>query len=94
MTMYARVLVSKVCLNGINVFRKNFFSSQIQNRPFKNGYSLLFGKYLVATNIISSGVLMACCDMFRQEIEYRQKKLERRYDLGRLSNKIAVNNIN
>lgn len=45
---------------------------------------LVFGKYLLLTNTVSSGLLMAIGDLAQQEIEYRQKILTKRYDWGRL----------
>ncbi|KAF7272013.1 hypothetical protein GWI33_015181 [Rhynchophorus ferrugineus] len=50
----------------------------------KNINSLVFGKYLLHTNIISSGVLMWLGDICEQEIEYRRGKLTKRYDYGRM----------
>lgn len=45
--------------------------------------SVLFGKYLLATNTISSGVLMVAGDLIVQEFEYRNGKLLNRYDWNR-----------
>lgn len=53
--------------------------------PIRTGVSLAFGKYLLLTNTISSGVLMLIGDGIQQEIEYHQKNLRKRYDYGRLS---------
>lgn len=60
-------------------------TSKPDESPFRQGAKLVFGKYLLATNTISSGVLMLIGDICQQEIEYQQQKLEERYDLGRLS---------
>ncbi|XP_076266748.1 mpv17-like protein 2 [Rhynchophorus ferrugineus] len=52
--------------------------------------SLVFGKYLLHTNIISSGVLMWLGDICEQEIEYRRGKLTKRYDYGRMLRMFVV----
>lgn len=44
----------------------------------------LFGKYLLLTNTVSAGVLMIIGDLVSQEIEYRAKILEKRYDWQRV----------
>ncbi|XP_054731506.1 mpv17-like protein 2 [Anastrepha obliqua] len=38
----------------------------------RNIWNKLFGKYLLATNILSSGILMVIGDLVAQEIEYRR----------------------
>lgn len=53
--------------------------------PIRSSVTLAFGKYLLLTNTVSSGVLMIIGDVCQQEIEYRQNKLPQRYDYGRLS---------
>lgn len=42
-----------------------------------------FGKYLLFTNIISSGIPMVFGDLIQQEIEYQNNKLAERYDFKR-----------
>lgn len=44
----------------------------------------IFGKYLLLTNTISSGVLMFFGDILSQEIEFRSGTLPQRYDYQRL----------
>lgn len=46
----------------------------------------LFGKYLLATNTITCGVLMVAGDCMSQEIEYRNAKQEKRFDFTRSGN--------
>lgn len=52
----------------------------------------LFGKYLLATNIISSGVLMSIGDLMSQEIEYRNgtSTATNRYDWTRNAKMFVV----
>lgn len=45
--------------------------------------SVLFGKYLLATNTISSGFLMVAGDLLVQEFEYQKGTLKNRYDWKR-----------
>lgn len=52
----------------------------------RSPFTVIFSKkYLLTTNILSSGILMFVGDLAQQEIEYRQQILEKRYDYGRLS---------
>lgn len=51
----------------------------------RSGWDAVFGKYLLTTNIVSSGGLMAIGDIIQQEIEYQRNMLAKRYDYGRLS---------
>lgn len=51
--------------------------------------SIFFGKYLLATNTISSGFLMVAGDLLVQEFEYQKGTLEKRYDWKR-SGKIQL----
>lgn len=45
--------------------------------------SVLFGKYLLATNTISSGFLMSAGDLIVQEYEFQNGTLKNRYDWKR-----------
>lgn len=51
---------------------------------------LVFGKYLLTTNVISSGVLMGVGDLMCQELEFQSNKLKKRYDWVRIGNMIIV----
>lgn len=51
----------------------------------RSGWDAVFGKYLLTTNIVSSGGLMAVGDIIQQEIEYQRNMLVKRYDYARLS---------
>lgn len=51
--------------------------------------NVLFGKYLLATNTISSGFLMVAGDLIVQEFEYQNGTLANRYDWKR-SGKIQL----
>lgn len=50
---------------------------------FRKNVRSLFGKYLIFTNTISSGILMGVGDLIQQEIEFRQKILPQRYEWDR-----------
>lgn len=50
----------------------------------------VFGKYLLTTNTVSSGVLMWVGDIMSQEIEYRQGLLKKRYDWLRTGRMFVV----
>lgn len=66
---------------------RNISTSKLQKQQFvSRGWTLVFGKYLLTTNIISSGFLLFLGDLIQQEIEFRQKKLEKRYDFARSGN--------
>ncbi|CAG9863180.1 unnamed protein product [Phyllotreta striolata] len=59
--------------------------------PGRSPLAVIFSnKYLLTTNIVSSGVLMFIGDIAQQEIEYRQHTLEKRYDYGRLTRMFLV----
>nr|XP_023026451.1 mpv17-like protein 2 [Leptinotarsa decemlineata] len=86
------------CITGISKFHKCFTNATSRKvstsspkfSPIRVGISSVFGKYLLATNIISSGALMLIGDICQQEIEYRQRKLEKRYDYGRMTRMFIV----
>ncbi|XP_037030886.1 mpv17-like protein 2 [Bradysia coprophila] len=52
--------------------------------------NLLFGKYLLATNTLSSGLLMVVGDLISQEIEFRTGTLTERYNWKRSGNMFIV----
>lgn len=83
-----RLITTKVFRNGVKtiLFKRNISKSNNQNSPVRSGVTSVFEKYLLATNTISSGVLMFLGDICQQEIEFQQGKLQSRYDTGRLSN--------
>lgn len=54
-----------------------------QAAPKAQKEGLLFGKYLLATNTISSGFLMVAGDLIVQEFEYQNGTLKNRYDWNR-----------
>lgn len=51
---------------------------------------LVFGKYLLTTNIVSSGVLMGVGDLMCQEIEIQRYRIKKRYDWVRIGNMFIV----
>lgn len=71
-----------VCRTSVT---RNLHTDKLKSTLPQRIGSLVFGKYLIHTNIISSGVLMWVGDICQQEIEYRQGKLQKRYDYGRMS---------
>ncbi|XP_055902270.1 mpv17-like protein 2 isoform X2 [Eupeodes corollae] len=56
-------------------------------------WNKLFGKYLLATNVISSGVLMVVGDVAAQELEFRKGLLKERYDLNRMWRMFVVGSL-
>ncbi|KAL1512889.1 hypothetical protein ABEB36_002395 [Hypothenemus hampei] len=82
-----RTLFHRTGLTG-NAFSNS--SREISGNRLRNIGRLAFGKYLLSTNIISSGVLMWLGDVCQQEIEFRQGKLEKRYDYARMSRMFIV----
>lgn len=64
----------------------------------RNIWNKIFGKYLLATNILSSGILMVIGDLVAQEIEYRRHHNEldefdikqERYDTKRIFRMFVV----
>lgn len=83
--MFRRFLTTKILVKRLNLIRQNLSTSDVRKTPANPGTNLVFGKYLLATNVISSGVLMLLGDLVQQEIEYQTQKLPKRYDLGRMS---------
>lgn len=59
-------------------------SNTRKNGTFKSIIDTAFNKYLLLTNVASSGILMAFGDIAQQEIEFQRGLLEKRYDLKRL----------
>lgn len=57
---------------------------------FETAVDLVFGKYLLTTNVVSSGVLMGLGDLMCQEIQIQGNKLEKRYDWIRIRNMFIV----
>lgn len=47
-------------------------------------HKLMFGKYILTTNIVSSGILMAAGDVIQQHVEYRNKLRSTPIDYSRL----------
>ncbi|XP_030749893.1 mpv17-like protein 2 [Sitophilus oryzae] len=69
---------------------RNVSTTSNKRSAMHNLPSLVFGKYLLHTNIISSGVLMWLGDICEQEIEYRRGILAKRYDYGRMTRMFLV----
>ncbi|GAB0090554.1 mpv17-like protein 2 [Sergentomyia squamirostris] len=57
---------------------------------YRRVWGSLFGKYLLLTNTISSGILMGFGDVMSQEIEYRSKLIAKRYDWKRIGQMFLV----
>lgn len=84
--MFRKILTTRILPKGITTLKQNVSTSKSHKTPIRSGITLVFGKYLLATNTISSGVLMILGDIFQQEIEYQRQILDKRYDVGRLGN--------
>lgn len=67
------------------------FGSMAGSRFLRNSVKSAFGKYLLATNVISSGVLLGLGDLVQQEFEYRSKLLPKRYDYARAGMHTTIN---
>ncbi|CAH1957721.1 unnamed protein product [Acanthoscelides obtectus] len=61
-----------------------------KSNPAGQGLSVIFGKYLLLTNTISSGGLLLLGDVCQQEIEYQRNQLPERYDYGRMARMFVV----
>ena len=53
-------------------------------------HGALFGKYLLTTNTVSSGVLMLLGDLMAQEVEYQRGLVKERYDWWRVGRMFIV----
>lgn len=84
--MFRRLFSRKIKIKCTSFIQKHLSTSEVRRTPSNPGTNVIFGKYLLATNVISSGVLMLLGDLLQQEIEYQTLILPERYDLGRLSN--------
>lgn len=69
---------------------RNVSTTPVKKNIYHTIPNLVFGKYLLHTNIISSGVLMWLGDICQQELEYRQGKIKKRYDYGRMARMFVV----
>lgn len=65
-------------------------TSKSYKSAFRNVLNVAFNKYLLYTNVASSGILMAFGDIAQQEIEYQRGILKKRYDLVRLTQMFTV----
>ncbi|XP_044754931.1 mpv17-like protein 2 [Coccinella septempunctata] len=74
--------MSKMLRNCLEFYRKSNIIRQYRQHAF--------GKYLLFTNIISSGVPMFFGDLIQQEIEYQHNKLAERYDYKRLGRMLLI----
>lgn len=76
-----------VLISIINPLSRHLNKSSIVlhlNNVPKGPIGTLFSKkYLAATNIVSTAILMLMGDIGRQEMEYQQKLIEKRYDWAR-----------
>lgn len=53
-------------------------------------HHVLFHKYLLTTNTVSSGILMSIGDVMSQEVEYQQGLMKERYDWWRVGRMFIV----
>lgn len=88
---------TECCIRSRSVcaFKMNFLQKTIQRCYSRRSFplsqrpnldkitNLLFGKYLLATNTLSSGLLMVVGDLISQEIEFRKGTLTERYNWKR-----------
>lgn len=82
--------VFRVLFNQIKNGSKNSVSSTPVKPAVETVHSILFGKYLLTTNTVSSGVLMFMGDIMAQEIEYQRGLVKERYDWWRVGRMFIV----
>nr|CAI5862832.1 unnamed protein product [Callosobruchus analis] len=81
-------LCSKVRFSQIP--KRTISTTPSNSNPAGQGLSLVFGKYLLATNTLSSGGLLLLGDVCQQEIEYQKDQLPERYDYNRMARMFIV----
>ncbi|XP_075162298.1 mpv17-like protein 2 [Haematobia irritans] len=70
-----------------------FQSKRLRHNTFRDIRLLwrnVFGKYLLVTNILGSGILMVVGDVAAQEIEHRKGEKSERFDLSRIGRMFIV----
>lgn len=65
-------------------------TTRCRKNPVGVAIKSAFGKYLLLTNTVSSGVLMGLGDLIQQEIEFQRSVLSKRYDYVRMSKYFGV----
>uniref|UniRef100_A0A6P7GXY6 Mpv17-like protein 2 n=1 Tax=Diabrotica virgifera virgifera TaxID=50390 RepID=A0A6P7GXY6_DIAVI len=79
------------CFNDSHLVKRHVSKNNSKLSPAGLTVSVLFSKkYLLASNTISSGLLMFVGDLCQQELEYRQNLLDKRYDYARLTRMFIV----
>lgn len=86
----ARKSISVPKCNGILLSWCRGLKQDGSVRGIKVIWNSIFGKYLLVTNIIGSGVLMVVGDIAAQEIEFRRGVNTKRYDLERIGRMFVV----
>ncbi|GLV34171.1 shams [Carabus blaptoides fortunei] len=80
---HVTIIVKRKRTIMLNHVRK-LYSSTKSSKFMRHSFDKIFGKYLLTTNIVSSGVLLGVGDLVQQEFEYRKKLIPKRYDYERV----------
>ncbi|XP_057667450.1 mpv17-like protein 2 [Diorhabda carinulata] len=89
--IFTKIVRSCKSISKFHSSRRYVAKDNTKNTPVRAGVSILFSKkYLLLSNTVTSGLLMFIGDLCQQEIEFRQKLLEKRYDFKRLTHMFIV----
>ena len=76
------LLFSRLLFRRVHTYKKPTDVPKDPKKPTL--WDLIFGKYLLTTNTVSSGVLMMLGDMAAQKIEYHRGHKKKEFDWYRI----------
>ncbi|CAG9858047.1 unnamed protein product [Phyllotreta striolata] len=85
-----KINVESFLITTVRCAFRNVSTAQHRHSPDKGEMKMFSKRYLAITNVLSNAVLMLVGDLVQQEVEYRHKILERRYDVARAARMFAV----